>query len=328
MRIINMRLFIALLLFAAALFTDVHARGNPFQRICDPGDPEFQAMHSAALGQTPINFEQGWGWIQETAVVMPIPTENGQMLVEVQRSTWYHHVAWSDEACAWIETQAWPKYAIDFDTYTATFFGWGIQQVTLEPKDPAFRLTDGNPLANRAFSEYTPRWLTPYLSGSALVMNTDIYEAALGPSTIAHSWIGKDDGQPKFFGKIQNHVQGEYRTYTYAFPIEAVPGNAHSRFDILVSIYSRAGAFPQVILDALDWFESVKDLEDPPLVPDPEDPTGGYLPPVFIYQPASQKASELSDAVPDNTHGVPFSIVDIDSYNLALEFIVNAVSEE
>lgn len=315
-----MRLIFALLLILAVVGAAYASGGNPFAKICDPTDPEFIDRHEAYAGQVTINENQGWGWIQETAIVAPVPTENGIILTEVARYTWYHHVKWSDELCAFVETQMWPKYVVDAVTYAATFVGWGIQQVEVGHKAPAFRMTNGNPLADRALSEYTVRWMTPYLFGSVSVMNTDVYESALGPSTMAHSWIGKDDGQPKFFGKIQNHVYGEYRTYTYAIPIEFVPGNAHSRVDVLVSIYSRAGLYPQEILDAMAWFNSVKDLENPPLTPDPEDYTGA-LPPVFIYSPPAQKRSENgSPAVPANTHGAPFPIVDAESYNRAIEF--------
>jgi len=316
-----MKLFLLLLLGLAAVSCAL-AGGNPLEKLCDPSDPGFLAQHSAAWSQIAANNDQGWVWHQSTSVVMPVPTDNGVMFVEIQHYTWYHHVVWSDEKCAYIEIQLWPKYAFNPVTYEAVFAGWGIQEIEVGHKNPAYRQTDSiPPLPELAFTEYTVQWNTPYLADSANVMGAITYEAGLGPDTMMHSWHSPLDNSVVFSGFIVNYEQGHYREYTYGFRVQTVPGVPESVVKIMVSIESRAAQAPQEILDALAWYDSVKDLEDPPLTQDPGDLTG-QLPPVFIYSPPAEKVAEdsanVSDAIPASTHGLAFPINSLESYNLAL----------
>jgi len=314
-----------LTLLLLALVASVFAGGNPLQKLCDPSDPDFQAQHSAAWGQIAVNSDQGWLWHQETVIVAPVPTDNGVMLMEVQRYTWYHHVEWSDEQCGYVNIQVWPKYSYDPVTYQPTFLGWGVQEIAIDHKNPAYRQSDAiPPVPELAFTEYTPTWVSPYLADSVLVMGATSYEAGVGPDSLLHSWHSPVTGKVVFSGKIVNFVPGVYRTYTYAIPIQTVPDVDESIIDVLTSIYSRAAPAPQVITDAINWYNSVKDLEDPPLTQDPADPTGGQLPPVFIYFPPAEKAVEGDNAIPENTHGAQLPIIDAITYNRAVEFLINS----
>lgn len=324
-----MKLISALLLLLATFFVGAYAAGNPLSVVCDFAGSEFQDRHQAVISTISKNWDQGWGWTQETALVMPVPTDTGVMLVEVQRYTWYHFVEWSAKLCSFIETQAWPKYIIDPVTYAASFLGWGIQQIRLYELPPAYRQSKSiPPVPERALTEYDIEWMTPYLADSAIAMGADVLNVGLGSTTTNYNMRRASDGKLMIHTALNSYVPHEHRIYTLHVPIEAIPDVPHSTFEVLAHITSTAGPVPQVITDALAWFESVKDLENPPLTPDPQDFTG-QLPPVFIYQPAAAKMKDgaYPAGVPENTHGIAFPILDSASYNRAVDIISAALQE-
>lgn len=311
--------FLTLALIATLSFSLVLAQGPPDYRVnCDITSPEFQDEHSIVVGALAQNSEQGYGWWQDSRTIAPVSLVEGTepIYIEVQRSTWFQHVIWDPVMCMLREIQFYARY----NTATHQFLGWAIQETGIENYPPGymFNFATHPPTMNKTLSQYGPSWLSPYLYDSAVMMGTSPYEAALGPSTMGHSWLDSETQSPRFFGRIQNYIDNQFRMYSYVIPIQAIPGDVNSFFEVHVAIESRVDAFPQVILDALDWYMSVKDLENPPLVTDPHDPYQQMQ--IFMYTPTeAAKRSDARNVRMPPSHGHPVKITDYDTYTAAVD---------
>ena len=288
-----MKLVIAFLAIAllALLSSGAYAMGPPqLNAICNRESAAFQTRHSMQIGTEQANRDAGALWRQQVAVIVKVPVDAMGTLkwVEVVNFDFWQDVFWAADVCAWNETQAWPRVDAETGEFVLAF-----QRIHVAPTNIYTRtdFSTAPPTVVESESEYTAIWTRgAYLEESAIVINTDTYEYALGPKVVAAGWYDSNTGRLSYVNTLFNYIDGYYRTFTSNTLLEGVPGDQTTQYKVLADITSTAELPPAIVSAAFAWFDEVVNDDTYEPVINPNTGIGEY---VFVpsqHMPAAKLA--------------------------------------
>lgn len=291
-------LLVCLLMLAfvsCALARGPPRRGPPrLNNICDRESAAFQARHSMQIGTEQANRDQGALWRQQVAVIAQVPVAPDVLQwVQVVNFDFWQDNHWAADECAWNETQAWPRA----DPVTNEFV-LAMQRTHVAPTRVYSRadFSTAPPTIEESQSEYTATWTRgSYVEESAIVINTDTYEYALGPKVVSAGWYDSNTGKLNYVNTLFNYVDHYYRTYTLNTLLEAVPGDQTTQYKVLADITSTSEMPPEIITAAFAWFDSVIDDDSFEPTINPNTGIGEYIFVPSQHLPAAKRVEAVAE---------------------------------
>jgi len=306
---------VVLLLALLATFSLVSARGLVrLGRICDRDSEIFKERH-----RNQVDSEQaveGQLWRQAVAVIAQVPvTPDTLQWAQVASFDFWQDNVWSPRDCAWNATQAWPRV----DPVTGEFY-LAMQRIQAAATRPFTRFIneDGEFEYQEAESQYDTSWVKgAYLEESAIVINSEVLEYAMGDQLVVGGWYDKTTGRLGFVNTFFTYVPGHYRSYSYSTILENVPGDPTTSFKVMTDITSTTEVPPTLIAAAFDWFNAAIEDDSTQLEINPNTGLGEYVfrPSQHLQGAAAKHVSELRNTEPSmNMHNAELMKAVIDEH--------------